>query len=197
MRTQDIPNFISLATGIILVGSLTQNTLRLAAGQATEIAITVGLLKLIQLLQVADLILILAKKSQGSPVSCFFQLLGRNVVSLYFVSSDSHPGKLMPMCWAWAVADCLRYLYYLNKENKWLGHLRYNAFIILYPFGVYHEMLVINDYIKLTAETIPDIEIFIIRFVQLAIILGMCSLYVYMLKSRSKYYQVHQAVSPP
>jgi hypothetical protein len=66
MRTQDIPNFISLATGIILVGSLTQNTLRLAAGQATEIAITVGLLKLIQLLQVADLILILAKKSQGS-----------------------------------------------------------------------------------------------------------------------------------
>lgn len=194
---QDIPNFIALAAAVVLLGSLAQNTLQLANRQAVDAAITVGLLKLIQLLQVADFILILTKQTQGSAVGCFFQLLGRNVVSLYFLSSDSHPAKLLPMSWAWAIADCLRYLYYLNKENKWLGHLRYNAFIILYPYGVYHEMLVINDYIKRTAETIPDLEIFLIRFVQLAIIIGMCSLYVYMLKSRKKYYQSHQAGSPP
>jgi hypothetical protein len=36
----------------------------------------------------------------------------------------------------WAIADSVRYSYYLTK-NEIIAFLRYNLFLILYPTGVY------------------------------------------------------------
>jgi very-long-chain (3R)-3-hydroxyacyl-CoA dehydratase len=85
------------------------------------------------------------------------------------------------------MADVNRYLYYLFKNNSITGLLRYNSFLLLYPIGVLGEMLVINDYIKINAETLTDLHIHIIRFIQLSICVGMILLYRYMLSSRKKY----------
>lgn len=47
-------------------------------------------------------------------------------------------------------------------------------------------MRVINDYIKLNAETLSHEMILFIRFTQTMIVLGMLFLYNYMLKSRKR-----------
>jgi hypothetical protein len=88
----------------------------------------------------------------------------------------------------WSLADINRYLYYLFKDNPLTGMLRYNSFILLYPFGVFGEIMVINDFIKRHAEVLLDWQINAIRVSQGLIVLGMVFLYVYMLKMRKRYY---------
>lgn len=51
------------------------------------------------------------------------------------------------MATMWCIADLTRYAHYLIKNN-FTTMCRYNLFLVLYPAGVYGEMLVINDYIK-------------------------------------------------
>ena len=48
-------------------------------------------------------------------------------------------------------------------------------------------MGVINNYLKNNAETIDDNNLYLIRFAQGAIILGMLFLYSYMLKGRARF----------
>lgn len=86
------------------------------------------------------------------------------------------------------MADTNRYMYYLFK-NELTGFLRYNAFLVLYPLGVYSEMLAINDYIKRHAEELEDWHVHCIRFIQGSIILGMIFLYRHMLKMRKRYFK--------
>lgn len=52
-----------------------------------DIAFDVYLLKSVQLFQIFDIVLILLGKSKGSILGAFFQILGRNIVSLIFISS--------------------------------------------------------------------------------------------------------------
>lgn len=48
-------------------------------------------------------------------------------------------------------------------------------------------MMVINDFLKINSETIPDAYVYIVRLIQGSIILGMIFLYRYMLSARKKY----------
>jgi hypothetical protein len=48
-------------------------------------------------------------------------------------------------------------------------------------------MMVINDYIKINSEVLSDEYVYLIRFIQASIIIGMLFLYNYMLKSRKKF----------
>lgn len=52
-----------------------------------DITFDVYLLKSVQLFQIFDIVLILLGKSKGSILGAFFQILGRNIVSLIFISS--------------------------------------------------------------------------------------------------------------
>lgn len=87
----------------------------------------------------------------------------------------------------WSLADCNRYLYYLFKNHPLTAALRYNSFILLYPIGVFGEMMLINDYVNRHTE-LSETMIVIIRGIQIAIVFGLVFLYTYMLKMRSKYY---------
>ena len=49
-------------------------------------------------------------------------------------------------------------------------------------------MLVINDFIYQRAESIGELEVNLIRVVQVGIVVGMLLLYSHMLKSRKRYY---------
>jgi very-long-chain (3R)-3-hydroxyacyl-CoA dehydratase len=155
----------------------------------------VRILQGVQLFQISDIILILIGLSKGSVFGAFMQILGRNVVSLLFISAESDRLRFATVAIIWAMADVNRYLYYLFKKNPITGFLRYNSFILLYPLGVYGEMLIINDYIKRNAAGLSDNEINVIRLVQVLIIGGMVYLYSYMLSSRKKYYKSLQVES--
>ena len=153
--------------------------------KTTDITIDVYALAAIQLFQLLDILLILMGKSKGSLVGAFFQILGRLTVALYFVSPQTDRLSFAILIIMWGIADMNRYLYYLIK-TRITAMLRYNGFIFLYPLGVYGEMRVINDYIKLNAETLTHEGIVFIRCVQAMIIIGMLFLYNYMLNSRKK-----------
>lgn len=153
----------------------------------SDITTLVYILRGVQLFQICDILLILLGKSKGSIMGAFFQILGRNIVTLVFISPESHRLRFAAVVILWAMADVNRYLYYLFKNNLLTGFLRYNSFIILYPLGVYSEMMVINDFLKINSETISEAYVYIVRFIQGSIILGMVFLYRYMLNSRKKY----------
>lgn len=156
---------------------------------ASDITSSVYIIKGIQLFQVFDIILILLGKSKGSLIGSIFQILGRNIVTLIFINPDSDKLKFATVAILWSIAQVNRYLYYLFKDNRLTGFLRYNAFLVLYPFGTFGEMMIINDFIKINSETLTDPEVYFIRFVQAGIIIGFLALYNYMLKSRQKYFK--------
>jgi hypothetical protein len=123
---------------------------------SSDISLDVCVLQGIQLFQISDIILILLGMSKGSVFGAFMQILGRNVVSLLFISAESDKLRFATVVIIWAMADINRYLYYLFKKNPITGFLRYNSFIVLYPIGVYGEMLIINDFIKRNAGSLTD-----------------------------------------
>lgn len=153
----------------------------------SDISCDVYVLRGIQLFQIIEIILILIGKSKGSIAGSFFQILGRNIVAQIFISPESNRLRFATVVIIWAMADINRYLYYLFKTNPLTGFLRYNSFIVLYPIGVYGEMLIINDFIKINSETLTDAYVYIIRGIQASIIIGLIFLYKYMLNSRRKY----------
>lgn len=133
-----IANTINLAGWLFLqfhVGS--QLFLDREAFVLSDISLDVTVLKAVQLFQLVDILLILLKLSKGSIVGAFFQILGRLVVALIFVEPDSDRLRFAVIIIAWSLADVNRYLYYLFKKNPLTGFLRYNSFLVLYPFGVY------------------------------------------------------------
>lgn len=53
---------------------------------------------------------------------------------------------------AWPMAEVIRYAYYLNGKHKLLQWLRYSAFIILYPFGVFAESFILVKFLSLSFQ---------------------------------------------
>lgn len=185
---EKIINVISLAGwSYLLLGVGMELFLDRDAFMQSDISSYVYFLQGIQIFQVLEIILILTGKSKGSIVGSFFQILGRNIVSLIFITPESHRLRFAMVVIIWSMADVNRYLYYLFKNNPLTGFLRYNAFLLLYPIGVLGEMLVINDYIKINSETLSDAYVYAIRGIQASIIIGLVFLYKYMLNSRKKY----------
>jgi len=118
----------------------------------SDITFDVNLLRFIQTFQIMDIILIIIGLSKGSIVGAFFQILGRFVVAWGFIEPETNNSNFVIVVIIWALADTNRYLYYLFKNHPLTSLLRYNSFLILYPIGVFGEMLVINDYIKRHSE---------------------------------------------
>lgn len=103
----------------------------------SDISLDLNLLRAIQLFQILDIVLIIIGKSKGSILGSFFQILGRNIVTLIFMQSESHKLKFAIVLIIWSIAEVNRYLYYIFKTNFITGLLRYNLFLVLYPIGVY------------------------------------------------------------
>jgi hypothetical protein len=96
----------------------------------------VQILRAVQLFQIIDIFLIVAGFSKGSILGALMQILGRNVVTLAFITPQSDRLKYAMVVVIWSMADANRYLYYLFKNSSITGFLRYNSFLLLYPIGV-------------------------------------------------------------
>lgn len=106
----------------------------------------------------------------------------------------------------WCIAEATRYPFYQFKGlQPYLGHLRYNLFIVLYPVGVTGELLCFYQQYKLSSElpydqkpwtiALPnkfnvgvDFEKFVVYAIPLIYLVSFPPLYMYMLAQRKKFY---------
>ena len=154
------------------------------AWKTADISLDVFILKLLQTFAgLSELILILLRVSKGNLIASFFQNLGRLSVALYYTSNETDRLSFAIMVIMWSISDANRSLFYLFKSPI-TALMRYNMFIVLYPVGVYGEMCVMNDFIKIHAQTISHELIVFTRCGQAAIIAGLIILYNYMLGVR-------------
>lgn len=72
------------------------------------------------------------------------------------------------MAISWYLADTIRFNYYLHKESFFLRALRYNAFILLYPFGVCCELYLI--YVTCIRDIVQETGRWPFSFYSLAIL---------------------------
>ena len=106
----------------------------------------------------------------------------------------------------WAITECVRYPFYQFKVlQQYLGHLRYNLFIVLYPIGVAGELLCCYKLYQISLTrarndkpyTIDmpntwnfafDFETVVMYILPVIYLFGFPPLYMYMLSQRKKFY---------
>ena len=121
------------------------------AWKTADISLDVFILKVIQTFAgLSELIFILLHISKGNLIASFFQNLGRLSVALYYTSNETDRLSFAIMVIMWSTSEANRSLFYLFKSPI-TAFMRYNFFIVLYPVGVYGEMCVMNDFIKIHA----------------------------------------------
>ena len=132
-----VVNLVNLTGWIFLLVSIELKLLfNLQEYYASEISSTILLvLRAVQILQSCDIILMLVGISKGNVVASFFQIIGRNFVTLFVMEESTNRLAFAAVLVVWSIADVNRYLYYLFKSNSITGFLRYNSFLILYPLG--------------------------------------------------------------
>ncbi|XP_029643586.1 very-long-chain (3R)-3-hydroxyacyl-CoA dehydratase 3 [Octopus sinensis] len=82
---------------------------------------------------------------RSSVIASFFQVMGRNFI-LLLVACNSHLQQV-PSFWylvlVWSFAEVIRYPYYMlqsiKREATLITWLRYSAWIVLYPLGLFLE----------------------------------------------------------
>ena len=107
---------------------------------------------------------------------------------------------------AWAQAEVIRFTFYSFKElQSFIGHFRYNLFLVMYPAGVFAELLCMwaarTAIIQIEPESarpwtmlMPNAWNWHFRFewsVYLTYVVysfGFPQLYTYMLRQRSRFY---------
>ena len=83
----------------------------------------------------------------------------------------------------WAVADGIRYLYYIRKASKVLAWLRYNSFIVLYPLGMSLENIIVWKILLRYSESPVWLFLAFLACYSIPAI----KIYMYMLRQRKKH----------
>lgn len=139
--------------------------------------VSFNLIKIVQTFNLLDILLAVLKITKNNPFLCFLQLLSRIVVIYYPLSFISNSEALCQkiMFIIWGFADSIRFAYYLFN-NYVIKLLRYNAFLILYPVGVFLEI-----------KTFKNADLGNIFYLIILIyLIGFPILFFHMLRSRSK-----------
>lgn len=136
----------------------------------------------IQTFMFLDIVHAILKLSSGNVFATCLQVASRIYVVWAIVRYQPGP-NIWNYCMyaAWSIAEIIRYQYYIHKSNHGiLLFLRYNAFIILYPIGIFAgEMPLIYQNYKITRNRIH----FYILFLYVPFF---PYLYLHMLKLRKK-----------
>lgn len=127
---------------------------------------------------------------KSSLATAVIQLLSRLIFPLWFFQGADVASNLQlqaalgVMCLAWSVTEITRGLFYLTKYRP-ITILQYNLFIVLYPMGVFGEVLFIATVSSLTED--PELRLlYILLCGSYAIFFPM--LYSYMFMQRAKMY---------
>jgi very-long-chain (3R)-3-hydroxyacyl-CoA dehydratase len=177
-----------LSFGAWLLFAVMASSQSLVIGKTTLIVFCVA-----QLLAVFDIIHAALRWVSTPLLITALQTSSRFLLLLfvYLLSSFvcSEPGllgfKLLAV--AWTVTELVRYSFYglqlMGKKPYFLLFLRYSLFLVLYPTGVFGEMLVLYKYASLSGFAINVVNLFLVGVV-VSYILFFPKLYGYMWKQR-------------
>ena len=176
----------TLTLNLILVHLFLKLSNNSNSDKILEVAILIA--KITQTFGGLEILLALLKISSSSVFTTFTQFLSRMTVIFVFLSNNDTTSTICFFLIPWSIADSTRSLYYVYKDSRLLGKLRYNLFLILYPIGCAGEVMLMEQRIKgLKGDT--NILYYIIRSVQVLFIMGLVVLYSHLLKQRKKFYK--------
>jgi len=139
-------------------------------------------LKIFQTLQLFDIVFALLKMTKSNIYASMLQVIAR-IINTFWLYHDSTPRTIILLTlYPWSISDIIRSLYYLFKDYYFIQFLRYNLFLILYPLGVTGEVLAIEYY-----RTFHNELTYVLRLVQLLLIIGFLFLYFYLFKQRKQF----------
>ena len=150
------------------------------------LSMCVMVLKITQTMQIFEVVLAALKLGGSSVGTSFVQILSRLIVIYIFLYKETPLLNLGLFLIPWCIADSTRAIFYVQKDSKLIGILRYNLFIILYPLGVAGEVLLMEK--SLTENKLLSYYN-LIRLYQLATLVGLVFLYTYLLQQRKKFYK--------
>ncbi len=139
--------------------------------------------RIAQTVQISEFIFSLCGCTGNNPLLPFSQIAAR-LITTYFAIDENNPiwilaGILIP----WSIADSIRSLFNLVKNNYTLTWLRYSLFMILYPIGGSSEVLLFEH--RLKEPGFKEYE-YAIRLFQVTIIIGIIAIYSILLSERKK-----------
>ncbi len=141
-------------------------------------------LKIFQTLQLFDIIFALLKMTKTNIYAASIQVIAR-IINTFWLYHDSTPRTIILLTlYPWCISDIIRSLYYLFKDYYFIQFLRYNLFLILYPLGVTGEILAVEYYRTFHYELT-----YLLRLVQITLIVGLVYLYTYLFKQRRQFYK--------
>lgn len=150
------------------------------------LSMSITVLKITQTIQIFEVVLAALKLGGSSVLTTSVQILSRLLVIYIFLYKDTPLINLVLFLIPWCIADSTRALFYVQKDTKLLGLLRYNLFIVMYPVGVTGEVLLIEK--SLIQNKLLDYYYFI-RLYQITTVVGLVFLYTYLLQQRKKFYK--------
>jgi very-long-chain (3R)-3-hydroxyacyl-CoA dehydratase len=91
-----------------------------------------------QTLMLLDVLHVALRLVRGTILTTFLQIFSRVYMVWHVIRVQTETTIWNYALYAaWSLAEIIRYSYYLNKDLELLKFLRYNAFIVLYPVGVF------------------------------------------------------------
>ncbi|TYC63914.1 hypothetical protein FMN52_01425 [Marinobacter sp. BW6] len=127
-----------------------------------------------------------ARGNTGSTfVASLIQVGARIAVSvlLFFFLPLGPQWMIVVLGVAWAGADTLRYLYYLQKATRVLAWARYSGFIVLYPIGMALENMIVW---RLMQHYLNEPLWFFLPFLSVYLVFAV-QMYLYMLRQRRRF----------
>ena len=176
----------TLTLNLILVHLFLKLSINPNSDKILEIAILIA--KITQTFGGLEILLALSKISSSSVFTTFTQFLSRMTVIFVFLSKNDTTSTICFFLIPWSIADSTRSLYYVYKDSRLLGKLRYNLFLILYPIGCAGEVMLMEQRIKGLNGNTNNLY-YIIRSVQVLFFMGLIVLYSHLLKQRKKFYK--------
>jgi len=165
------------------VYTLSENISSLHEHRDYLLRLTILSVKVAQTFQISDFVFAVCGCTPNNPIFSFIQILSR-LVNVYIFMNEEVPSWLLGMIiFSWSIADTVRPLYNLVKNNHTITWLRYSLFLICYPIGASGEVLLMQR--RLPEAAFQPYESSI-RIFQVCVVLGMIYLYMFLLSQRRK-----------
>jgi hypothetical protein len=87
--------------------------------------------------------------TSGALPASLTQYVGRMITAFIYMSPETCFCSLRNTLIPWSLAELIRFSYYENRDVVLFKFLRYNAFLVLYPFGVLGEERCVNYWIEI------------------------------------------------
>lgn len=163
-------------------------------GGGVEYHELISIVSVVQCGAIMEPVMIMMGKVKSPLAAALIQLASRLIFPFWFFYAFDHDVfdtnvqmrvALCVMCFAWSVTEITRSAFYVTKWH-YVTLLRYNLFVVLYPLGVFGELLFIVSTTSLTSDPTTRL-LYMLLCGTYGVFFPM--LYIYMFRQRTKMYK--------